>query len=71
MDSISTVHKRDWEKSGLPRITPRDKQRGIFLTAPDCVAMAANIAGHLKFLGANVGWVEKLIYYLICPFSCR
>ena len=38
----------------LPRITPRDKQRGVFLTCPDCVTMAANMAEHLRLIAATM-----------------
>jgi ankyrin repeat/SAM/basic leucine zipper domain-containing protein 1 len=34
MDAIAEMHKRQWEKSSLPRITPKEKQKGIYLTAP-------------------------------------
>ena len=45
----------------LPRITPRDKQRGVFLTCPDCVTMAANMAEHVRLLAATMQHVERHI----------
>ena len=34
LDVIVDMHKREWEKSSVPKITPRDKQQGIYLSAP-------------------------------------
>ena len=45
----------------LARITPRDKQRGVFLTCPDCVTMAANMAEHVRLIAATMQHVERHI----------
>ena len=34
LEVIVDMHKREWEKSSVPKITPRDKQQGIYLSAP-------------------------------------
>ena len=52
---------KDWTMDSLPRITPRDKQRGIFLTCPDCVTMAANMVEHVRLLAGTMQHVERHI----------
>lgn len=59
VDAIVEMHKKDWEKTSLPKIQPRDKQNGIYLTCPDAVVMTANVARHLKFLSANIQFLKR------------
>jgi len=33
-ESIIDIHRKDWEKSSLPKISPKDKENGIYLSCP-------------------------------------
>ena len=59
LDVIADMHKRQWEKSSVPKITPRDKQNGIFLSAPDGALLIASVGQHLKLLNANVEFLAR------------
>jgi len=61
LDVIADMHKRQWEKSSVPKITPRDKQNGIFLSAPDGALLIASVGQHLKLLNANVEFLARHI----------
>jgi len=61
LDVIADMHKRQWEKSSVPKIPPRDKQNGIFLSAPDGALLIASVGQHLKLLNANVEFLARHI----------
>jgi len=59
MASISEIHKRDWSRSSLPKITPKDKQKGIYINCPDAVAMASNAKEHVTLIGSMFDFVAE------------
>jgi len=59
LQAICEMHKRDWDKSSLPKIQPRDRMKGIYFTCPDGVMMVANLDRHLAFLTANLKFLKK------------
>ena len=61
VEAIVEIHKKDWEKTSLPTITPKDRQKGIYFTCPEAVVMIANMNNHMKFLSANVSYLTKNI----------
>lgn len=58
---IADMNKREWEKSSVPKINPRHKQKGIYLSLPDAVLIVGSISRHLKFIGQNVEFVHRQI----------
>ena len=40
---IADMNKREWEKSSLPKINPRHKQRGIYISLPDAILIIGSI----------------------------
>merc|ERR1719270_811317 len=61
LDVIADMHKRQWEKSSVPKIQPRDKQNGIFLSAPDGALLISSVGHQLKLLNANVEFLTRHI----------
>lgn len=61
LDVIADMQKRQWEKSSVPKIQPRDKQNGIYLTAPDAALVIASISRQFKFLNANIEFLNRQI----------
>ena len=61
LNAICEIHKRDWDKSSLPKIQPKDRRRGIYFTCPEGVMMVANLNRHLAFLNANLKFLKKNI----------
>ena len=59
IDVIADMHKRQWEKSSVAKLQPRDKQNGIYLTAPDGALIISSVGRHLKFLRANVDYLNR------------
>lgn len=57
--AICEIHKRDWDKSSVPKIVPKDRRNGIYFTCPEAVVMVANINKHLSFLNANLRYLKK------------
>ncbi|TRY64110.1 hypothetical protein TCAL_00353 [Tigriopus californicus] len=61
MDCICDLHKADWQRSSLAKVSSKDKQRKIFFTCPDCISMTANMAEHLKYLSSTLEFLTKQI----------
>ena len=61
LNVIADMNKREWEKSSVPKINPRHKQKGIYLSLPDAVLIIGSISRHLKFIGQNVEFVHRQI----------
>ena len=61
LSAICEMQKRDWDKSSMPKLLPKDRSRGIYFTCPDAVVMAANLNRHLNFLKANIKFLNKNI----------
>lgn len=61
MECICDLHKADWQRSSLAKVSAKDKQRKIFFTCPDCIAMTANMAEHLKYLASTLEFLTKQI----------
>jgi hypothetical protein len=61
LDAVASVHKKDWQRASLPKITPRDKQAGIYVNCPDCVAMVASVREHAVLLGATADFLRGQI----------
>ena len=61
LEAIADIHKRDWEKSSLPQITPRDKSKGIYLSVIDATSIMANISSHTKYINSNITFINKQI----------
>ena len=40
---IADMNKREWEKSSLPKINPRHKQSGIYISLPDAILIIGSI----------------------------
>ena len=58
---IADMNKREWEKSSVPKINPRHKQKGIYISLPDAVLILGSINRHLKFIAQNVEFVDRQI----------
>ncbi len=61
LDAIADMQKRQWEKSSVPKVLPRDKQSGIYLYAPDAALIIASVSRHMKFLSANIEYINRNI----------
>ena len=61
LDVIADMHKRQWEKSSVPKVQPRDKQNGIYFSAPDGALLISTVGHHLKLLNANVEFLARHI----------
>lgn len=61
LKGIHEIHKCDWEKSSLPMLTPKDRQKGLFLTCPDAITIVANMSNHLRYLSATLEYMKKQI----------
>ena len=48
LDNIADLHRGRWGDRSLGAVTPVDRQRGIYLSAPDCVAIAFNSKTHAR-----------------------
>ena len=59
LDTIRDLHRGEWTKTALPKITAVDKQKGIYLSCPDCIVMASNMAEHVKLIGATLEYMGK------------
>ncbi len=64
LDKIASMHKSKWEKSSIPRISAKDKQRGIYFSCPDVVAILNNIDEHAKYMTSTVNHMSKVVSQL-------
>ena len=62
--AIGEIHKRDWDKSSVPRVQPKDRRNGINFPCPEAVVMVANIDKHLAFINANLRSVTSAGLFL-------
>jgi len=61
IDAIADMHKREWQKSSVPKIQPRDKQKGLYFSAPDAALVIASIGQQIRFLATNVEFLNRQI----------
>ena len=50
MEGQAEIHKKDWEKSSMPRLGMEDRRVGLRLTCPDATGIMANISQHSRFV---------------------
>ena len=69
VQAICEIHKRDWDKTSVPRVQPKDRRNGINFTCPEAVLMVANINKHFGFINANLRYLCRV--YLCAHNFCR
>ena len=52
------IHKKDWERSSLPKLQYDCKKKGLTISTVDATGMMANISQHARFTKANIGYIR-------------
>ena len=60
-NAVSDILKREFEQNSLGKFEAPDRRSGIELSAPDAVALTANMAEHILRLAVNVKFVSEQI----------